>query len=65
MSELTEDDLRDWFAGMAMSGMLRFTPRELKTWSELDEWAQSVCVAKLAYRLADEMIKARKGQQSK
>ena len=53
-------DLRDWFAGQAVSGMLRFTPRELKTWSELDEWAQSVCVAKVAYAIADAMIDARK-----
>ncbi|MBM3963856.1 MAG: hypothetical protein FJ308_02140 [Planctomycetes bacterium] len=51
--------LRDWFAGMAMGGMLRFTPRELKTWQELDEWAQSHCVAHLAYRLADEMMQER------
>lgn len=56
--------LRDWFAGMALSGMLRFTPRELKTWGELDEWAQSLCVARLAYRLADEMMKSRDGDQS-
>ena len=52
-------ELRDWFAGQAVSGMLRFTPRELKTWSELDEWAQSVCVAKVAYAIADAMMEAR------
>lgn len=51
--------LRDWFAGQAMSGMLRFTPREIKRWSELEEWAQSVCVASIAYKIADQMMETR------
>lgn len=53
------DSLRDWFAGQALSGMLRFTPRELKTWRDLDEWGQSFCVAHIAYKIADQMLSRR------
>ena len=53
-------DLRDYFAGQALAGMLRFQPRDLKTWNDVDEWAHGVCVANIAYKLADAMMKARK-----
>ena len=51
--------LRDYFAAHAMSGMLRFTPRDLKTWDDLEKWSQGVCVANIAYKLADAMLAAR------
>lgn len=48
--------LRDWFAGLAMQGICaRSFPDK--------EWEQPFCeyVAKSAYEIADEMVKARKG----
>lgn len=47
--------LRDWFAGMALQGMMSngFMPRAAK--NELDEWNW----AQASYRLADAMLKER------
>ena len=48
-------ELRDWFAGMALSGLVS------KYWGDSHSHLDQCDYAEIAYELADEMIKSRNG----
>jgi hypothetical protein len=51
-------ELRDWFAGMALSGLVS------KFWSDSHDYVSHMDYVETAYILADEMIAVRNGKKN-
>tara|TARA_R110000868_G_scaffold102492_11_gene282231 strand:+ start:3420 stop:3644 length:225 start_codon:yes stop_codon:yes gene_type:complete len=51
-------ELRDWFAGMALSGLVS------KFWSDSHDYVSHMDYVEIAYILADEMIAVRNGKKN-
>lgn len=64
---MNDQDLRDWFAGMALSGMYSASDAQMTVWGNdavaRGEERQAQTFAREAYEVANEMMKVREKYQ--
>ncbi len=61
-----ENSLRDWFAGMAMQGVLSNSHVDVRDFTSVDNPVEEIedkWISEACYILADAMLEARKGKE--